>query len=80
MMININSTVGLQNWILGFRPRALAQGISPATFDRAFQDLRYNDTVIGKDRNQAEFTKTIWDYLDSAVSGGGSRAGRRSRC
>ena len=68
IVTKISSTVGLQTWTLGFRPRALAQGISPATFDRAFQDLRYNDTVIAKDRNQAEFTKTIWDYLDSAVS------------
>ena len=62
------SDAGLQDWTLGFRARALAQGISPATFDVAFQGLRYNDSVIEKDRNQAEFTKAIWDYLDSAVS------------
>jgi membrane-bound lytic murein transglycosylase B len=35
---------------------------------RAFADLRYNPDVIEKDRNQAEFTRTIWDYLDRAVS------------
>ncbi|MEY4870821.1 MAG: hypothetical protein RLZZ563_151 [Pseudomonadota bacterium] len=67
-MTDTGSTAGLQDWTLGFRARALAQGISPATFDRAVQGLRYNASVIEKDRNQAEFTKTIWDYLDSAVS------------
>lgn len=59
---------GLDQWITGFRPRALAAGIAPATFDRAFQGIRYNADVIERDRNQAEFTRTLWDYLDSAVS------------
>ena len=57
-----------RRWIEGFRGRALAQGISPRTFDRAFQDVRYSTHAIQKDRNQGEFTKTIWQYLESAVS------------
>lgn len=68
-IVTVSSTQsGLDQWIAGFRPRALSAGIAPATFDRAFQGLRYNEAVIEKDRNQAEFTRTIWDYLDSAVS------------
>jgi membrane-bound lytic murein transglycosylase B len=59
---------GLRDWIAAFRPRALAAGITPATLDRAFQDVTYNADVIEKDRNQAEFTRALWDYLDSAVS------------
>jgi len=59
---------GFQRWIAGFRSRALAQGISPAAFDAAFRGVRYNTDVISRDRNQSEFTKTIWDYLDSAAS------------
>lgn len=62
------TNAGLDRWIAGFRPRALAKGIGAATFDRAFQGVRYNPDVIEKDRHQSEFTKTIWDYLDSAVS------------
>ena len=62
------SQQGLQGWIAGFRARALAQGISAGTFDRAMTDLRYDADIIRRDRNQAEFTKTIWDYLDTAVS------------
>lgn len=64
----VGSEAGLEAWTQGFRARALAKGISAATFDRAFQGVRYNADVITKDRNQSEFTKTIWDYLDSAAS------------
>ena len=59
---------GLKDWSTGFRTRALAAGISAATFDAAFQGVVYSADVITKDRNQSEFTKTIWDYLDSAAS------------
>ena len=62
------TTAGLQTWIAGFRGRALAQGISVATFDTAMTGLEYMPDVVKKDRNQNEFTKTIWDYLDTAVS------------
>ncbi|PRD43131.1 lytic murein transglycosylase [Phyllobacterium phragmitis] len=58
----------MRAWITDFRPRALARGISQTTFDRAFAGVRYNPEVIRRDGNQAEFTKTIWDYLDAAVS------------
>jgi membrane-bound lytic murein transglycosylase B len=59
---------GLQDWIAAFRPRALAAGIDAATFDAAFQDATFDRVVIERDRNQGEFTRTIWDYLDRAVS------------
>ncbi|WP_420861619.1 lytic murein transglycosylase [Algirhabdus cladophorae] len=59
---------GFQRWISGFKRRASAQGISQTTLDDAFRNVRYNAGVIKKDRNQSEFTKQIWDYLDSAAS------------
>ncbi|MCW3782083.1 lytic murein transglycosylase [Defluviimonas salinarum] len=59
---------GFDRWINGFRGRAKAQGIRADVFDRAFRGVEYNTDVIAKDRNQSEFTKTIWDYLDSAAS------------
>lgn len=57
-----------QNWIKGFRGRAINKGINAGVFDRAFRGVRYNADVIDKDRNQAEFKRQIWDYLDSAAS------------
>ncbi|MCH2163687.1 MAG: lytic murein transglycosylase [Marinovum sp.] len=59
---------GLRQWVTAFRPRALAQGISGVTFDRAMAGVQYDADVIRRDRNQSEFTKTIWDYLDTAAS------------
>lgn len=59
---------GLAQWIEDFRSRATAHGISRATFDSAFAGVRYDPGVIDKDRNQSEFVKPIWAYLDSAVS------------
>ncbi|MCU0801944.1 MAG: lytic murein transglycosylase, partial [Rhodobacteraceae bacterium] len=59
---------GLTDWITAFRPRALAAGITEQTFNTAMSDVRLDPEVIEKDRNQGEFTRTIWDYLDRAVS------------
>lgn len=62
------SQAGFDQWISGFKARAVAKGISPRVVDAAFQGVRFNDSIIAKDRNQSEFTKEIWDYLDSAAS------------
>ncbi len=59
---------GFQAWIATFRPRAVAAGIDTDTFDKAFQGASFDPVVIERDRNQGEFTRTIWDYLDRAVS------------
>ena len=59
---------GLNAWVEAFRPRAMASGISPATFDAAFREVVYNPTVIQRSQNQAEFTKSLWEYLETAVS------------
>lgn len=64
-------------WISGFRARALNAGISGATFKRAFRDVEYNADVVKKDRNQAEFKRQIWDYLDSAASPPRVEGGRK---
>lgn len=62
------TTQGLQNWIADFKPKALAAGVSKQTFQAALQGITYDPDVIRRDRNQSEFTKTIWDYLETAVS------------
>jgi membrane-bound lytic murein transglycosylase B len=62
------SNRSFQTWIDGFRHRALAAGIRPQVFDAAFRNAHLLPDVLDKDRNQSEFTKPIWDYLDSAAS------------
>ena len=67
-LVLASSNARFDNWIKSFRNRALRQGITARTFDRAFNRVRYDADVIKRDRNQSEFTKTLWEYLDSAAS------------
>lgn len=59
---------GFDAWVAGFRPRALAQGVTPAAFDAAFAQAGFLPGVIERDRNQTEFTRTMEDYLAIAAS------------
>jgi membrane-bound lytic murein transglycosylase B len=58
---------GLDQWLEGFRERAMAAGVSLDALN-ALEGAVYLPKVVHNDRHQNEFTKTIWDYLDSAVS------------
>jgi lytic murein transglycosylase len=59
---------GFDAWVAAFRPRALGQGVSPATFDMAFASAGFIPGVIERDRNQTEFKRSIEDYLAIAAS------------
>lgn len=59
---------GFSEWLTAFRERARARGIGARTFERAFSGVSVNARVLERDRNQAEFSRALWDYLDSAVS------------
>jgi len=65
-------TVALQlafvRWVADFRAGAKAAGITEATLAAAFDGAQYLPRVVELDRAQPEFTRTVWDYLDSAVS------------
>ncbi|MDK3071630.1 lytic murein transglycosylase [Sedimentitalea sp. JM2-8] len=63
-----DSNQRFQNWIGAFKDRARSQGISETVLEQAFDGVTYDADIIKRDRNQSEFTKTIWDYLDSAAS------------
>jgi membrane-bound lytic murein transglycosylase B len=56
------------SWVDGFRGRAQAQGIRNDVLSRSFTGIGYNPDVVASDRNQSEFKREIWDYLDSAAS------------
>ena len=55
-------------WVAQFLPRARAKGIREDVLDRAFRGVTHDPEVVARDRNQAEFRREIWDYLDSAVN------------
>lgn len=67
---------GFARWRESFRPRASAAGISRRVFDAAFRGVTPDPEIIKLDRRQAEFTKPIWEYLDTAVSADRVNSGR----
>ena len=59
---------GFARWVATLRDGARAAGIDEATLRDALDDVHYLPRVIELDRAQPEFTRTVWDYLDSAVT------------
>lgn len=55
-------------WRTEFRATARAAGISEATLKAALDVAEFLPRTIELDRAQPEFTRSTWDYLDSAVS------------
>ncbi len=55
-------------WLTGLRQEARKEGVSEATLDRALNGLTPLERVIKSDRRQPEFTRTFWNYLDSAIT------------
>ena len=69
---------GFQDWIGAFSVRAEEAGITPEILAEAFQNVAYSEAIVEQDRNQNEFTKQIWDYLDTAVSAARIANGQRA--
>ncbi len=59
---------GFARWLEGFRVSARAAGINEATLKAAFDGVQFLPRVVELDRAQPEFNRSVWDYLDSAVS------------
>jgi membrane-bound lytic murein transglycosylase B len=55
-------------FIRDFRTQALAAGISPQTYDASMSGLVRDPDIEALNLNQPEFSRPIWDYLDSAAS------------
>jgi lytic murein transglycosylase len=55
-------------WVAAFRPRALARGISSATYDRIMGNLNPDTSVFALQRHQPEFREQTWQYLNRRVS------------
>ncbi|MFN7224671.1 MAG: lytic murein transglycosylase [Paracoccaceae bacterium] len=64
----IGTEQGFAHWLASFRQRATDADIPSPVLDRALGQARFNEKIVVRDRNQNEFTKTIWEYLDTAVS------------
>ncbi|WP_210542960.1 lytic murein transglycosylase [Rhodoferax sp. PAMC 29310] len=64
----IDSVAKFARWVAEFSVSARAAGITEATLHQAFDTVRLIPHVITSDKAQPEFTRTVWAYLDTAVS------------
>src|SRR6201991_3112260 len=59
---------GFDQWRDGFRARALAKGVSEATWNRAMARLEPDTSVFREFQSQPEFTEETWQYINRRVS------------
>jgi len=55
-------------WLQDFRGRAIAQGIHGEVYDTAVAGITPNMKVIEATKQQPEFVRPIWEYIEKAVS------------
>jgi len=55
-------------WVAAFRARALARGISDATYTRVMGNLKPDLSVFAQFRSQPEFNEQLWQYINRRVS------------
>ena len=55
-------------WVSNFRETARAAGIDEATLRTALDGVQLRHRAVEADRAQPEFTRTLWDYLDAAIT------------
>ena len=60
--------VAYDAWVLAFKSRARARGISNRTLNAAFSGAGFLPGVVTRDRNQIESRRTLEDYLSIAAS------------
>src|ERR1700744_5228776 len=59
---------GFEKWREGFRARALAKGVSEATWNRVMGRIEPDMTVFKELQSQPEFNEEIWQYINRRVS------------
>jgi lytic murein transglycosylase len=59
---------GFDAWREHFRGRALAKGISEATWNRAMARVQPDTSVFREFQSQPEFTEVTWQYINRRVS------------
>src|SRR3954453_66550 len=63
-------------WVESFRTRALAKGISDATYTRVMGSLKPDTGVFTQIRSQPEFSQQLWQYINRRVSDWRIQAGQ----
>src|SRR6202165_1524223 len=69
---------GFDQWRDSFRARALAKGISDATYTRVMGRVEPDMSVFKQMQKQPEFNEQIWQYINRRVSDWRIIAGREA--
>jgi len=62
------SDLSFLSWLNGFKAEAQAAGVRADIIDDAFATVIINNRVLSLNDNQPEFSRALWDYLDSALA------------
>nr|WP_295107415.1 lytic murein transglycosylase [uncultured Caulobacter sp.] len=71
--------LAFDTWLLDFRRRALAAGLSPQLLDRELSGVTPDPKVISLDSRQPEFSKPVGAYIAGVISDDRVAVGRRKR-
>jgi lytic murein transglycosylase len=63
-----SATQPFEQWVVAFRARALARGISASTYARVMGNVKPDNSVFAAIRSQPEFNEQLWQYLNRRVS------------
>src|SRR6202163_2990072 len=63
-----SASTSFEAWRDAFRPRALARGVSEATYSRVMGSLKPDTGVYAQIRSQPEFNEALWQYVNRRVS------------
>src|SRR5947209_3820959 len=69
---------GFDQWRANFRGRALAKGISEATWARAMGHVEPDMSVFKQMQDQPEFSEELWQYINRRVSDWRIIAGKKA--
>jgi len=54
-------------WLLGFKERAIVQGVSKETVDIALKNAKYLERIVALDRKQPEFFEKTYEYIEKRI-------------
>jgi peptidoglycan lytic transglycosylase B len=63
-----SASTSFEAWRDAFRHRALARGVSEATYARAMGSIKPDTSVYAQIRSQPEFNEALWQYVNRRVS------------
>lgn len=67
-----NPSVSLSNekfneWLVSFKSRAIAQGVTKETVDYALKNAKFLERIVALDRKQPEFFEKTYEYLEKRI-------------